>query len=221
MSDDKKDKIIDEDILIDYPQVVVGMYLVRQNAKQIFQDAKFLHDNQKFHTAIPLFIISLEESLKSHEMAIKFRKKESISSDEWRYLKHHKHKLSHVSNFVIENMASMDDETSKNVLNELGLEESLFRHRNEITAINKAEKDIESHFQKLKEFCLYQNWNVEFEEWDEFDGLNSEQKEDLAYFIMKKSEIHLYQLDIAIEMAVYVIRRDNFMIKDLEFPAYN
>lgn len=118
-------------------------------------------------------------------------------------------------------MESMDDETAKNTLKELGQDEELFQHRNEITSINRAEKDIESHFQKLKEFCLYQNWNTEFSEWDEFDRLISEQKDDLAYYIMKKTEIHLHQLDMAIELAVYVIRRDNFMIKDLEFPTYN
>lgn len=222
MSEDKKtDSSEDDNILIDYPHVVVGMYLVRQNAKRIFQDGKFLYDNQKFQTSIPLFIISLEEALKSHEMAIKFRKKQSISFDDWANLHLHKHKLSYVSNFVIESIESMDEETTKNINKELGHDENLFKHRNEIIALNKAEKGIESHFQKLKELCLYQNWNKEFCEWDEFDRLSSEQKEDLAYFIMKKAEIHLHQLDMAIEMAVYVIRRDDFMIHDLEFPTYN
>lgn len=209
-----------QDILIDRIHVATGVYLVRKNAKQAFQDAKFLYDNQKFQNAIPLFIISLEEALKSHELAIKFRKKQSISSQDWNNLQIHKHKLSFVSDLAIENMESMDEETAKDIARELG-EENMVKRRNEIIDLMKAEKGIESHFQKLKEFCLYQNWNKEFAEWDEFDGLNSEQKGDLAYFVMKKAEIHLHQLDMAIEMAVYVIRRDDFMIKDLEFPSYN
>ena len=222
MSEDKKtDDSEDGNILIDYPQVVVGMYLVRQNANKIFQDAKFLYDNQRFQTAIPIFVNSIEESLKSQEMAIKFGKKQSISSNEWDKLRLHKHKLTHIANFVIENTESMSDETTKNVSKELGFDEKMFEHRNEIIVINKGEKNTESYFQKLKEFCLYQNWNVEFKEWDEFDRLKSEQKEDLAYYIMKKAEIHLHQLDMGIEMEVYVIRRDFFMIKDLEFPTYN
>ena len=117
-------------------------------------------------------------------------------------------------------MESMNEETTKEIARELG-EENLVTYRNEIIAINKAEKGIESHFQKLKEFCLYQNWNKEFNEWDEFDRLNSEQKEDLAYFVMKKAEIHLHQLDVAIEMAVNIIRRDGFMLTNLDFPSYN
>ena len=116
MSNDKKDEKDEEDILIEYPQVVVGMYLVRQNANKIFQDAKFLYDNQRFQTAIPIFVNSIEESLKSQEMAIKFRKKQSISSNEWDKLRLHKHKLTHIANFVIENTESMDDETTKKLL---------------------------------------------------------------------------------------------------------
>lgn len=76
MTDNKNmDDSKEGNVLIDYPQVVVGMYLVRQNAKRIFQDAKFLYDNQKFQSAIPIFIISLEEALKSHQMASNLGKK--------------------------------------------------------------------------------------------------------------------------------------------------
>jgi len=85
-----------QDILIDYTHVVTGVYLIRKNAKQTFQDAKFLYDNKKFRNAIPLFIISLEEALKSHELGIKFRKKQSINSQEWTDLQSHKHKLSYL-----------------------------------------------------------------------------------------------------------------------------
>jgi len=210
-----------DDILIEFSQVVVGMYLVRQNAKQIFQDAKFFYENERFQTAIPLFVNSIEESLKSQEMAIKFRKKKSISTTEWEKLKTHKHKLTNIANFVIENTESMDDETTKSVSKELGYDENIYKYRNEIIAHNKAEKNIEIFFQKLKEFCLYQNWNTEFKKWDEFGRLKKEQKEDLAYYMMKKAESHLHQLDMGIELAVNVIRRDMFMIKDLEFPTYN
>ena len=209
-----------QDILIDFTHVGSGVYLIRKNARQTFQDAKFLYKNKKFQNAIPLFIISLEESLKSHILAIKFRKKQFISVQEWANLQTHKYKLSYVSNFAIENMESMNEETAKDIAREYG-DENLAMHTNEIIAINKAEKGIESHFQKLKELCLYQNWNKEFNEWDEFDRLNSEQKEDLAYFVMKKAELHLQQLDATIEFAVNVFRRDGLKLNGLDFPTYN
>lgn len=217
---DKKENDMPVKILIDYPHVATGLYLIRKNAQKTFQDAKFLYDNQKFQRAIPLFITSLEEALKAHELSMKLKNKQSISYQEWSDLQTHKHKLNYVSNFVIKNMESMDEKTMEEITKELG-EEKLYTRRNEILALNKAEKGIQSHFQKLKEFCLYQNWNKEFKEWDEFDKLNSEQRGDLAYFVMKRAEIHLCQLDLSIEMAVYVIRRDNFMIHDLEFSTYN
>lgn len=221
MSKDKKtERTEDDDILIEYPQVVVGMYLSRQNAKRQFDDAKFLYNNSKFQSAIPIFILSLEEALKSHELSIKFRKQQHISKKDWVNLQQHKHKLNYIADFVIENMESMNDETAKDIAKELGQEEFL-SHRSEILNLNKGEKSITIHFQFLKERCLYQNWNEEFKEWDDFEHLDSNQKENLAYFVMKRAEIQLGQLDLAIELSVRVIRRDWFMIKDLEFPKYN
>lgn len=210
----------DSDILIDSTKVGSGLYLIRQNAIRTFSDAKFLYDNHKFQNAIPLFIISLEESLKAHELSIKFRKNQSIDKTEWKLLRSHKHKLTHVSDFVIENIESMDKKMTEEVCNELGIK-NMPVEKNEMLYFLKAEKGIESHFQKIKELCLYQNWNEEFDEWDEFDNLNPTQKEDLAYYIMKRAELHLFQLDAAIEMGVYTMRRDGYMIENLEFPSYN
>ena len=207
-------------VLIDWSHVVTGMYLVRKNAQRIFADAKFLYDNKKFQSAIPLFIISVEESFKSHELSIKFRKKQPITQTDWSNLQSHKHKLSYILDFVIENLESMNEETAQEIARESGHEE-IYKHRSEILDYNRSEKSITLQFQFLKERCLYQNWNKEFSEWDEFDYMTSDQKEDLTYFIMKRSEIQLQQLDLGIELAVNVTRRDDFMIKNLEFPKYN
>ena len=207
-------------VLIDLLHVATGVYLTRKNAKRVFTDAKFLYDNQQFQSAIPLFIISIEESLKAQELSIKFEKKQAITQKDWSNLQNHKYKLSHNYDFMIENIESANDQTTKEIARELG-HKNMLQYKSDILDFLLVQKSHMSQFQFLKEKCLYQNWNKEFSEWDGFDYITSGQKEDLAYYIMKQAEIQLKLLELSIEMAVYVIRRDSFMIKDLEFPTYN
>ena len=207
-------------VLIDWPHVSTGMYLTRKNAKCVFTDAKFLYDNQKFQSAIPLFIISIEESLKAQKLSNKFEKKQGVTQRDWSNLQNHKYKLNHIYDFMIKHIESADDKTTQEVTKKLGYE-NMLQHRSEVLDRLLAKKGHMSQFQFLKEKCLYQNWNKEFSEWDGLDYAAFEQKEDLAYYIMKQAELQLLQLELSIEMAVYVIRRDNFMIRDLEFPTYN
>ena len=147
--------------LIDYPHVGVGIYLVLKNSKRLFEDAKVLYDNKKFQNSIPLFIISIEESLKAHELSIKLRKRQSISNAEWSKLQDHNHKLKFIPNFMIENLESMDGEKLAEVAKKTQREEYI-PFLPEIILRNKAENDITSQLQFLKERCLYQNWNKEF-----------------------------------------------------------
>lgn len=209
-----------ESELIDYPHVGVGMYLILKNSKRLFDDAKFLYDGKRFHNAIPLFIISIEESLKAHEISNKLRKRQSISNDEWSKLQDHKHKLNFVPNFMIENLENMSEEELVKIAKETQTEQYI-PYLRQIIQKNKAEAKITSQLQFLKEKCLYQNWNKEFCEWDEFDHLSVEQQEDLAFFIMKRAEKHLHELHFGIEFAVNVIRRDGGTLTELIHPKYN
>ena len=206
--------------LIDYPRVGVGMYLVLKNSKRLFEDAKLLYDNKKFHNSIPLFIISIEESLKAHELSIKLRKRKSVSSAEWGKLQDHNHKLKFVPNFMLDNLESMDEKKLAEIAKETQTEEYV-PFISKIIQTNKAEMNITSQLQFLKERCLYQNWNKEFCEWDEFDYLTLEQQEDIAFFIMKRAEKHLHELHFGIEYAVYILRRDGATLTDLEYPKYD
>ena len=209
-----------KDVLIAWPHIASGMYLSRRNAKRHFEDAKFLYHNSKYQSAIPMFILAIEESFKSSELSINFRKRQGITQKSWNSLQQHKHKLTYLSNFIIENVENMSTELAQSMAKEIGIE-SLIKNKEKILNINKADQFITSQLQFLKERCLYQNWNKEFSAWDDFYYLTLEQKKDLAYYIMKRTEGRLHQLDLVIEFAVYVIRRDGFMIKDLEFPTYN
>ncbi|MGI0022873.1 MAG: AbiV family abortive infection protein, partial [Nitrososphaeraceae archaeon] len=206
--------------LIDYPHVGVGMYLALRNAKRHFEDAKFLYDHKKFQSAIPIFIICIEECFKSHELSIKLRKKQSVSQTEWGNLMKHEHKLNFVNEFVIGNIENMTEEQFETYAKETNNDEFI-KYRKEIIQRNKAEKNITSQLQFLKEECLYQNWNKVFDEWDDFDFLKPEQKEDLAFFIMKRAAIQISQLHFGIEYAINILRRDGAKLTNLEYPKYN
>ena len=50
-----------------------------ENTKRHFEDGKILYDCKKFQSAIPIFIICIEEAFKTIELATKLRKRESMS----------------------------------------------------------------------------------------------------------------------------------------------
>lgn len=206
--------------LIDYPHVGVGMYLTLRNAQRHFDDAKLLYHSKKFQGAIPIFIICIEECFKSYELSIKLRKSQSISQNDWEKLMKHDHKLNSVNEFLIENLENMKQEKFESYAKETQNEEFI-KYRKEILQKKKAEKAITSQLQFLKERCLYQNWNKEFVEWDDFDFLKSTQKEDLAFFIMKRAASQIKQLYFGIEYAVNILRRDGVILTNLEYPKYD
>ena len=123
--------------LIDWPHVGMGIYLVLQNSKRLFEDAKFLYDAKKFHSAIPLFVISIEESLKTQELSIIFRKRKSVSHSKWNKLQDHKHKLNFIPNFILDNVESMNGEKLEEIAKEVHVEE-----KNSRFTTNKAYKQI-------------------------------------------------------------------------------
>jgi len=206
--------------LIDYPHVGAGMYLSLGNAKRLFEDAKFLYDNKRFQGSIPIFIICIEECFKSHELSIRLRKFQSVSQDDWENLMKHEHKLNYVNDFARENFESMTDEQFEEFAKKTQ-NEDLIKHRKEINRRNQSERAITSQLQFLKESCLYQNWNKGFGEWDDFDFLKPEQKEDLAFFVMKRASVQIKQLHFGIEHAVNILRRDGNKLTNLEYPKYN
>ena len=211
----------DKDVeLIDYPHVGIGMYLSLRNAKRHFEDGALLYENKKFQSAIPIFVICIEECFKSYELSIKMRKFQSVSQTDWDNLMNHQHKLNYVNDFFVENLENMSEEEFEKYAKETQNEEFI-KYRKEVIQRNKAEQTITTHLQMLKEACLYQNWNKTFGEWDDFDMLKEEQKDDLAFFIMKRAAIQVKQLHFGIEYAVNIIRRDGGTLTDLEYPTYN
>jgi len=207
-----------DDEYIDIPNVGVGMFEALRKSERLFKDSKLLYEKKRFVSAVALFVNSIEESLKGFELAIKFRKNQPCSKDEWEKLLDHKHKLIHVKEFAIKVLK----ESKQKELDEIQANFSVKNISLE-KMVNILKSDIadNSQLQNLKEKCLYSDWDFINKSWDDFEQLDVDKQEDLAFYVMKKSEYELDNLHFGIENAVNSIRLDGNMIKDLPYPKYN
>ena len=89
-------------VLIPNAQLMIGAFIVLENAQSLLDQSKLLYEEKKYQGSIALATISLEESLKGFQLVWEFRRKNDLSRDEWSKLKTHKHKLSHVRENAIE-----------------------------------------------------------------------------------------------------------------------
>ncbi|MDI1495947.1 MAG: abortive infection protein [Cenarchaeum symbiont of Oopsacas minuta] len=208
----------ESDELINYGQMGIGMFYCLENSKRHFNDAKILYDQKKFQSAIPIFIICIDECFKTIELAMKLRKRQSISKDEWGKLQDHNHKLYYVNEWSIgylDKMSKEDRELSKKRLNvqNINIAKKLIENY-------KLEKSITANLQRLKERCLYQNWDRENKMWDDFTDLKIKHKWDLAYYIMEEASLNLSKMHYSIEHAINVMRRSGGKITKSPYPTY-
>ena len=207
----------DSDELISHEHIGIGMYHCLKNTKRHFEDGKNLYDCKKFQSAIPIFIICIEEAFKTIELATKLRKRESMSTREWKKLQDHNHKLNYMneqSMEIFDKMPNDDREELKKTVcnNQIDFDRLI----NEF----KSEKIIISNLQRLKERCLYQNWVKKQNNWDDFTNLKLEHKEDLAYYIMEQASIYVTKMHYSIEHAINVMRRNGAMLDAAPYPTY-
>lgn len=206
-----------DDEFIDVPHVGLGMYEALKKSERLYDDAKILYMKKRFVSAVPLFVNSIEEALKGYELAIKFRKCQSCTREEWNNLLDHKHKLVHVKEFAIEVLKK----STQKELDEMSVNFSV-ENIDKKKMINILQSDVveNSQLQNLKEKCLYTDWDSANKMWDDFEKIDSEKQEDLTFYVMKKAEYELDNLRFGIEHAVNSVRLDGNMIKDLPYPRY-
>lgn len=210
----------DGEELIDLAHVGLGIYEGLEKSKKIFSDGKFLFEKKRFQSSIPLFVISIEEALKAHELSIKFRKYQGVTKKEWNKLLDHKHKLVHTKEFVISNLEQMDEKTLENVKKETNTENYDINISQMITSM-KSQINIDSNLQSLREKCYYTDWDYQNSQWDNFDKIDQDKQEDLAFYVMKRAEDELTQLHFGIEFAINVLRRDGKKLVNLSYPKYD
>ena len=192
---DKEDK----NVRIKFEDLFDGLFKTYEKSQRLFDDAKLLFDNDKFESAIILFIISIEESSKAHEFGLKLSNLEHVSKYDWNDLNRHKIKLNHMYN-LMDGMANQLKPLN-DISNALNIPDDSYSILQQKIPDFKLEK-----FSRLKEICLYQDWNKNDNTWIDYNTPKID-FDDLAYFVMKNAERYLIITRFEIERAINQLRR--------------
>lgn len=210
----------DSETLVENANLLPGFYASLHNAEKFFKTSKSLFDNKDYQSSIPLSTISIEESLKGHELLTKFRHNEVLTIEGYEDLKNHKHKLTHVMENAIKDLKNYDKKELENAKKEI---EKTGRNLPNIEGAIKNLQNrvgIYSHFQELREGCFYAGWDKLREKWIIFDELSEDMQEALAYFVLVEAEMNITLLKIGIERYINTLRKTGQLLKKVPYPSY-
>lgn len=209
MDEDKSDAYIKP------PDVMQGAFLIHRKAKKTYYDAKFMYDNQKFTSSIVHAITAIEESQKSIELAIMMRKNQAITREIWGKMMTHKYKLINTKKFSLQTLENQSLSNIEKYLKKL-LPRTQEFNTNQLKEILRKRIYIYPYFQKIKEKCQYLDWDEKTNSWDNFDNLDNNKQQDIAYYFLVTNALELNCCQLCIEYSINVIRQ-----KGLKEFAYN
>ena len=191
-------------ILIKNTDLIGGVYFCLHNSVQFLESSEMLLDKSHYQTSISISTISIEESMKGLELLAKFRHNENITTDDWKNLTDHKHKLTKSITDALETLkkgsedeikkAQIDVEKYGYEFGDLSVQDFINRLKNK--------SNIYAHFQKLREKCFYLNWDRLKDKWIVFDELSPEMQEALAFFVYVEAYTNQMILKFSIERHV-------------------
>ncbi|GFN39565.1 MAG: hypothetical protein YK1309IOTA_520001 [Marine Group I thaumarchaeote] len=219
---DNDQKKQDSDTLVENANLLPGFFTALHNAEKFFNTSKKLYESKDYQSSIPISTISMEESFKGLELLTKFRRDQVLTIDDWKDLKNHKHKLTHVMEDALEQLktASKEDiEKAKEVVAKTG-REARNVSVNDVIKNLQQRSGIHSHFQELREGCFYTDWDELKGKWFAFDELSQEMQDALTFFVMGDARINLNLLKMGIERYVNRLRETGQLLEKLPYPSY-
>lgn len=212
----------DDDSYITNPQILIGVFSAWKNARYFLEQSKQLNKDKKYQAAVPYATISLEESMKGVELLNAFRRKQNMNKEDWNKLKNHKHKLIHAKEEAAQIMEKSDKKDDERAIKEL--EEGGFKipdiAKEKIIEIVKQRARVHSHFQNLREKCLYTDWDEIEGDWTNFSSLSDDRQDALSYFVLEESENDLEYLEFYIEKMINKLRKDG-ITATVPYPPYS
>ena len=208
--------------LIENADLLKGFYSCLHNAEKFFKTSKSLFDNKDYQSSIPIATICMEESMKGLELLTKFRRNQVVTVDDWKELKNHKHKLTHVMEDALNDLkkASEEDiEKAKEEVAKTGHENKNVKVADVIKNLQN-KSGIHSHFQEIREGCFFSDWDKLRGKWVIFDELSSEMQDALAFFVYAEAQINLNLLKMGIERYVNKLRETKQLLEKLPYPSY-
>ena len=209
--------------LIENADLLPGVYSCLHNSETFFKTSKSLFDGKDYQSSIPIATICMEESMKGLELLTKFRRNQNVTVDDWKYLKNHKHKLTHVMEDAMEDLKNASDKDIEKVKKEVAQTGHQSSDVNVSDAIKRLQgkSSIHYHFQELREGCFFSDWDKLRGKWIIFDELSSEMQDALAFFIFVEAQINLNLLKMGIERYVNKLRETEQLLKKLPYPSYS
>ena len=208
-------------VLIDIADMPAGFYLCLNNAERFLKISKQLLSNRDYQAAIPLATISIEEALKGLEIVIKFSRNQGITAGDWDNLMNHKHKLTNVFQWALDNLKSMNDDDFDKAKDELSKTD--LKCEDSVDAITRNLQRLLAaygHFQKLREMCLYSSWDKQSSKWVMFDELTEEKQEALTFFTVTEAQTRINFLKRFIEKYINRQRKNAQLLIELPYPPY-
>lgn len=213
-----------DEVHIPNGQLMIGAFYVLSNARYFMKLSKKHYDNKEFQAAIPFATIALEEAQKGIDLVNRFRRKQDMTKDDWNKMKTHKHKLVHTKEEaakIMEESSKEEDEDTLKELKENGFSLPDGIDKEKLIEVTRRRAQIHSHFQNLREKCLYTDWNEIDDEWTNFSSLSADRQEALAYMVLEESETDLGFLEFAIEKMVNKLRADKILTAKVPYPPYD
>lgn len=214
----------DENVYIPNAQLMIGAFHAWDNARYFLKLCRQHYKNREFQAAIPFATIALEETQKGIDLVNRFRRKQDMTKDDWNKMKTHKHKLVHTKEEavkIMEGSSKEDDEKTFKELKNGGFPLPTNFDKERIIDITRGRAQIHSHFQNLREKCLYTDWNEIDGEWTNFSSLSDDRKDALAYFVIEEAETDFRFLEFAIEKMVNKLRADGILTAKVPYPPYD
>lgn len=211
-----------EVVLIEKKHLLFGAYAALRHAEKFLKSARDLNEKKDYQAAIPLATIAIEEAAKGIELAVRYRKFQDITKEEWEKLKTHKHKLVHAKESAVEILSKSTEEEDSKTLEELkkaGLPVSDINKERLIENVKK-KAALHSQLQELRESCFYIDWDPLDEKWQLFDELPEKYQGDITFFCLEEADSEIGFLKLQIENEVNEIRKTGQLLKKLPFPSY-
>lgn len=174
-----------------------GIRIAKNNAEKHLKESKQHYNNAEYQSAIPSSVFSFEESSKFRHLLDYLQKGIDVTHGNWEDLRRHKFKLTDAEKEIkndVERSSDLDHHISSAYLRDVGLT-SVPNSREENLFVLQKIIEAQSKLSKLKEICLYANWNEHKDDWDKFDNISTIEQKALSLFVLNLAE-HKFLLSL-------------------------
>lgn len=174
-----------------------GIHIAKNNAEKHLKESKQHYNNAEYRSAIPSSVFSFEESSKLNHLLDYLQKGSDVTRGNWEELRTHTFKLTDAEKKIknnVEKSSDLDQHIAYTYLRDVGL--TLVPNSKDANLF-VLQKTIEaqSKLSKLKEICLYANWNKRKDNWDNFDNIPISEQKPLSLFVLHLAE-HKFLLSL-------------------------